>query len=68
MAPAGWTLVVDGPAAKLMATRKNDDGTLSMVTIDRGPFAIPFVVETRGGKRVLVLRDAQHEYVFTEAT
>lgn len=50
-----------------MGTRKNDDGTISMVTLDRGPNSMEFVIDTRGGKRVLVLRDAQHEYVFTEA-
>lgn len=50
-----------------MATRKNDDGTTSMVTISPGANGIGFVVGTRDGKRVLVVRDMQHEYVFTEA-
>jgi CubicO group peptidase (beta-lactamase class C family) len=51
-----------------MATRKNDDGTTSMVTVAPGIVGLPFVVGTRDGKRVLVVRDAQHEYVLTEAS
>jgi CubicO group peptidase (beta-lactamase class C family) len=50
-----------------VATRKNDDGTLSFITIDPGVSGFEFVVGERSGKRLLVLRDAQHEYVFTEA-
>jgi CubicO group peptidase (beta-lactamase class C family) len=50
-----------------VATRKNDDGTLSIVTIAPGVDGIPFIVEKRDGKRVLVVRDMQHEYAFTEA-
>jgi CubicO group peptidase (beta-lactamase class C family) len=50
-----------------VASRKNDDGTISFFTIDPGAFGFEFVVGERKGKRVLVLRDAQHEYVFTEA-
>jgi hypothetical protein len=36
------------------------------VTIDPGGIGFEFVVGKREGKRVLVLRDAQHGYVFTE--
>jgi hypothetical protein len=50
-----------------VATRKNDDGTISFFTIDPGVLGFEFVVGDRNGKRVLVLRDAQHEYVFHEA-
>ena len=46
-----------------VATRKNDDGTTSIVTTG----GLALVVGTQGGKRTLVLRDMQHEYVFTEA-
>ena len=49
-----------------MATRKNDDGTVSMVTIAPGVDGIPFVIDGRDGKRALFVRDRQHEYVFTE--
>jgi hypothetical protein len=51
-----------------VASRKNDDGTISFYTIDP-PIAdgFEFVVGNRSGKRVLVIRDGQHEYVFTES-
>lgn len=49
-----------------VASRKNDDGTISMVTIGPGIDGLEFVVGTTGGKRSLVFRDAQHEYVFVE--
>ena len=50
-----------------MASRKNDDGTVSMVTIAPGATGVEFVIGDRDGKRALVVRDMQHEYVFTEA-
>src|ERR1700722_10745394 len=50
-----------------VASRKNDDGTISFITIDPGTDGFEFVVGEREGKRVLVIRDGQHEYVFTEA-
>ena len=50
-----------------MASRKNDDGTLSFVTISPGEDGFEFVVADKEGARNLVLRDAQHEYVFVEA-
>lgn len=50
-----------------MATRKNDDGTISFVTADPPLSGLEFVNAERAGKRCLILRDAQHEYVFTEA-
>jgi CubicO group peptidase (beta-lactamase class C family) len=50
-----------------VASRRNDDGTISMITIDPTVSGFEFVVGERGGKRVLVIRDGQHEYVFTEA-
>lgn len=43
-----------------VASRKNDDGTISFVTIDP-PGGFEFVV----AGDTLVLRDSQHEYVFT---
>jgi CubicO group peptidase (beta-lactamase class C family) len=49
-----------------VATRKNDDGTTSVVTIAPGGDGFNLVVGTQGGKRSLVVRDNQHEYVFTE--
>ena len=51
-----------------VASRKNDDGTTSMVTIDPGVYGFEFVITDRHGKRSLVVRDAQHEYVFVEGS
>jgi len=63
----GALVVFDfGEWKSAVASRKNDDGTTSMVTIDPGADDFPFVVGERDGKRVLVVRDAQHEYVFKE--
>ena len=47
-----------------MASRKNDDGTVSFITTE--PMGFEFVVADRSGKRALVIRDGQHEYAFTE--
>ncbi|HEY1585657.1 MAG TPA: serine hydrolase domain-containing protein [Polyangia bacterium] len=49
-----------------MASRKNDDGTLSLFTIQPGALGFEFVVGDKDGKRTLTMRDAQHEYVFVE--
>jgi hypothetical protein len=49
-----------------VASRKNDDGTVSFITIDPGTDGFEFVVGDRAGKKVLVIRDGQHEYTFTE--
>ncbi len=46
-----------------VATRKNPDGTVSFITIAPGYDGFEFVVGS-GAKRTLILRDAQHEYVF----
>jgi CubicO group peptidase (beta-lactamase class C family) len=50
-----------------VASRKNDDGTTSFITIDPGTDGFEFVVGERGGTRVLIIRDGQHEYVFAES-
>jgi CubicO group peptidase (beta-lactamase class C family) len=49
-----------------VASRKNDDGTISFITIDPTNAGFEFVVGERDRRRVLVIRDGQHEYVFTE--
>jgi CubicO group peptidase (beta-lactamase class C family) len=50
-----------------VASRRNDDGTISFVTVVPGFSDVPFVVGAQGGKRTLTVRDgSQHEYVFTE--
>jgi hypothetical protein len=50
-----------------VASRKNDDGTTTMYTIAPGMDGFEFVVAERDGKRALIVRDGQHEYVFLEA-
>ncbi|MFT3767961.1 MAG: serine hydrolase domain-containing protein [Minicystis sp.] len=50
-----------------VASRKDDDGTTALVTIDPGVSGFDFVATEQAGARRLVLRDPQHEHVFTEA-
>ncbi len=57
---SGWKSAV--------ASRKNDDGTLSFITIDPTRSGFEFVRADRNGKRALIIRDGQHEYVFTEGS
>ena len=49
-----------------MASRRNDDGTLSFVTVSPGEDGFEFVVADKPDGRTLVTRDGQHEYVFAE--
>jgi CubicO group peptidase (beta-lactamase class C family) len=56
-----------GEWGSTVASRKNDDGTLSFITIDPSNEGFEFVVGERDGKRVLIIRDAQHEYIAVEA-
>lgn len=60
------TFQFDGFKSKV-ASRKNDDSTMSFITIDPGTGGFEFVAAERSGKKVLVIRDGQHEYTFTEA-
>ena len=63
----GTGVVFDvGEWRSTVASRKNDDGTTSFITIDPTLDGFTFVVSERDGKRALVLRDAQHEYAFLE--
>ncbi len=57
-----------GEWSSQVASRTNDDGTTSFITIDPGSLRMELVVADRDGKRALIIRDAQHEYVFREAT
>ena len=63
----GSTIFDFGEWKSAVASRKNDDGTISLITIDPTNDGFEFVVGNRAGKRILILRDAQHEYVFNEA-
>ena len=61
------TVVFDvGEWRSTVASRKNDDGTISFITIDPTIRGFEFVSAEKDGKRALVIRDAQHEYVFKE--
>jgi len=48
-----------------MASRKNPDGTISFITIAPGVSGVEFVVGS-GPNQTLIIRDAQHEYIFEE--
>ena len=61
------TLLDAGEWKSPFASRKNDDGTMSLLTIDPSVAGFEFVVADKDGKKQLVTRDAQHEYVFAEA-
>ena len=50
-----------------VATRRDDDGTTTFVTISPNEDGFEFVVADNDNKRSLILRDEQHEYVFAEA-
>jgi CubicO group peptidase (beta-lactamase class C family) len=64
VARAGGTVTFDfGEWRSPMASRRNPDGTVSFLTIGPGIFGLEFVVGS-GPAPTLVVRDAQHEYVF----
>jgi hypothetical protein len=54
----------------LMTTRRNQDGTVSLVSIDPGWIGDggDMVLGVADGKRTLTVRDGQHVYVFTEGS
>jgi len=60
------TLIDVGEWKSAVATRKNDDGSISLITTDPGFVGFEFVIGQKGGKRVLITRDGQHEYFFVE--
>jgi len=62
----GTTVFDFGEWKSTVASRKNDDGSISFITIDPASFGFEFVVGEKAGKRTLTIRDRQHEYVFTE--
>ncbi len=64
----GASTVFDlGEWRSTVASRKNDDGTMSFITIDPGGAGFEFVESKRGDKRALIVREGQHEYFFTES-
>jgi CubicO group peptidase (beta-lactamase class C family) len=63
----GGTVFDFGKWHSAVASRRNDDGTMSFISIDPTVDGFTFVVGERDGKRALIIRDAQHEYAFVEA-
>jgi CubicO group peptidase (beta-lactamase class C family) len=61
--PGAATVFDFGEWKSEMASRKNPDGTISYLTTAPGIAGFEFVVGS-GPKKTLVIRDAQHEYVF----
>lgn len=50
-----------------VASRHNDDGTVSLITSDPQIMGLEFVPGSKDGKRTLTTRDGQHVYEFVEA-
>jgi len=63
----GKTLFDFGEWKTEVASRTNDDGSVSFITIDPTTDGFEFVVGEKARKRTLTIRDGQHEYVYTEA-
>ena len=63
----GATIFDFGNWRSAVASRRNDDGTTSFISIDPTISGFNFVVGERDGKRALIVREAQHEYAFVEA-
>ena len=64
----GATIFDFGTWRSAVASRKNDDGTVSFISIDPTITGFNFVVGDKDGKRALLVRDSQHDYAFIEAT
>jgi len=62
--PGAETVFDFGEWKTPVASRKNPDGTVSFVTTAPGGQGFEFVVGT-GPEKTLVIRDAQHEYLFS---
>ena len=63
----GATIFDFGTWSSAVASRKNDDGTTSLITIDPTVDGFDFVVGERDGRKALIVRDAQHEYPLIES-
>ena len=50
----------------LIATRKNPDGSVSLLSAAPGAIGVEALVGQAGEMRTLTIRDSQHEYVYTE--
>ena len=47
-----------------VATKTNEDGSISLVTVSPGFWGADILIGERDSKRVLILNDNQHEYVW----
>jgi hypothetical protein len=62
----GATIFDFGKWHSSVASRRNDDGTTSFISIDPTADGFNFAVEELDGSRALIVRDAQHEYALIE--
>ncbi|UZK65456.1 serine hydrolase domain-containing protein [Sphingomonas sp. M1-B02] len=53
---------IEGP----IATRKNPDGSVSLVSIGGGGIGVDASIGNKDRARTLTIRDSQHEYVYSE--
>ena len=49
-----------------IASKKNEDGTTSIVTVSPGAKGFSLLLGTRDNKTILTLNDGQHEYVWVK--
>jgi hypothetical protein len=54
--------------ASEIASRLNPEGTASFVTIRPSEDGVEFLAGERQGKRTLLLRDSQHDYLYEEGS
>jgi hypothetical protein len=62
----GTTMFDFGEWRSEVASRRNDDGSVSLVTVAPGAVGFELVVADVADDRRLIMRDDQHEYVFSE--
>jgi hypothetical protein len=53
--------------ASAMGSHRNDDGTMSFISVSPALLGAELSTGSRNGQPVLFVRDAQHEYVLTPA-
>ncbi len=53
---------IEGP----VATRKNADGTVSIVSVGPGSIGVDALIGSKDGLRTLTIHDSQHDYVYVE--
>jgi CubicO group peptidase (beta-lactamase class C family) len=53
---------IEGP----VATRKNPDGSVSLISVGPGAIGLEALIGKDQGERILTVRDSQHEYIYRE--